>query len=285
MTFRAMRQIKQMLKTTTRWWRRGWVERQAAGPKAQAEIMDALSIYMGGNRDSGHLRALASAYPEQVLEAILRCQTIVAGQRSELCELTLTLGYVDRWGRDARSDNQMIRRKALSCLSAVAHCEPVRRFLGDIPASALCDPDDRIRVEAARMLLATGEPALAVQVFERALADSGVRLAIAGELGRHAIQLCMSAIPQALRSQNPGDILKLLVSWERALPLVDVRPLAEHSDPKVRAEVMRLLPFLPATPENRSAILAGLADEDHDVSAAAAAAAGRMRLPELNSVA
>jgi len=265
-------------------------KRRAAGPEIQPEIqleiVDALSVYLGGNRDSGRLRALAAAHPDEVRETILQYQTIVAGRREELCALTLELGYVDRWHQEAHSGDVMKRRKAFSCISAVAHYEPVRRVVGTFLANALRDTDEQIRLEVARFRLSTGEPAEIARVFEDVLTDTpGVRLTIAGELGRYATQLCEAAVPQALRSQNPRDVLKLLVSWERALPLLDVQPLAEHADPAVRVEVMRLLPFLPTTPENRAAVLSGLADEDHDVRAAATDAAGRLRLPNPDSMA
>ncbi len=259
--------------------------RQAAGPQIQPQIVEALSIYLGGNRDSARLRAMAKAHPDEVQETILRYQTIVAGQREELCELTIVLGYVQRWCRQTHSASIVERRKAFLCLAAVAHYEGVRRLVGDIPANAIRDPDEQIRLEAARILLSTGEPAEIVRVFEGILSDTrNLRLVIGRELGRYATHLCQAAVPRALLSQSPLEVLRLLVSWERALPLRDVRPLAEHSDPAVRVEVMRLLRFLPATPENRAATLSGLADADCGVKAAAAATAGWLRLPNRDSL-
>jgi hypothetical protein len=255
-------------------------KRRATRPEIQPEIIDALSVYLGGNRDAGRLRELAKAHPEEVRETILRYQTVVAGRREEICELTITLGYVQRWCDEMHSAKIAQRRKAFSCISAVAHYEPVRRLVGNLPASAFRDPDEQIRVEAARILLSTGEPAEIARVFDGVLADTAfVRQSIGGELGRYAIQLCETAVPHALRSQNPGDALRLLVSWERALPLPDVQLVAGHSDPAVRVEVMHLLPFLPLTSENRAVLFQGHNDADHDVKAAAATAARRLRLP------
>lgn len=199
--------------------------RQAAGPQIQPQIVEALSVYLGGNRDSARLRAMATAHPDEVQETILRYQTIVAGQREELCELTIVLGYVQRWCRQTRFAGIVERRKAFSCLSAVAHYEGVRRLAGDIPANAFRDPDEQIRLEAARILLSTNEPAEIGRVFEGILSDTpGVRLVIGRELGRYATQLCQTAVPRALRSQSPLEVLRLLVSWERALPLPERQP-------------------------------------------------------------
>jgi len=244
-----------------------------ARPDIQPEIVDALTVYLGGNGDSRRLRALAKAHPEKVLETILQYQAAVAGRRDELGELTVALGYVQTWWYDAQSPKVLERRKAFCRMASVAHSEPVRRVVGDVAVKAIADKDEEIRLHAARILLASSEPAAITRVFEGALSDTpAIRSALAGELSRHAIQLCEAAIPRALRALNPLGALQMLVSWERALPLLDVRPLAEHRDPLVRLEVMRLLPYLPATPENREAILVGLDDENHHVSEAAEAA-------------
>ena len=262
-------------------WARG--KRQAARteiePEIQMEIVEAISVYLGGNHDASALRALTLAYPEEVQETLLRYQSLVAGRREELCELTITLGYIYRWCQEMHSNDAKTRRKAFSCISAVAHYEGVRRQIGNIPATAFTDPDEQIRLEAARILLSSGTPADVASVFEGVVwGTPGVRSGIGGELGRYAIELCETAVPKALRS-HPREVLSLLVSWERALPLTDVRQFAEHSDPAVRRDAMRLLPFLPITIENRAAILGGLGDQDGEVSAAAASAADRLKIP------
>ena len=73
--------------------------------------------------------------------------------------------------------------------------------------------------------------------------------------------------------------LKLAVSWECSLPL-EVSLLAEHPNPEVRIETMRLLQFVPATQEHRSAIRRGLNDANPAVCCAAASALGRLWIPE-----
>ena len=260
-------------------------KRRAGKPDITPEIVDALSVYLGGNRDSSRLRSLVAAFPEEVQDTILRYQTIVAGRREEICELTILLGYVQRWCHLMHSTKIIERRKAFACVAAVAHYEPVRRLIGNIPSTAFRDSDEQIRVEAARILLATGELAEIGRVFEGALLDTPeFRQAIARDLGRHALPLCETAVPKALRSCNPRNALKLLVAWERALPLADVQLLAEHPNAEVRAEVMRLLPFLPSTAENRAALHLGMGDEDHGVRDAAAVATARLKPPSTESM-
>jgi len=256
---------------------------EAATPEIRQEIVDALSIYMGGNHDVTRLRALVASHPETVQDTILQYQARVAGRCEQICDLAIVLGYVEHWCNRTHSRKLLERRQAFACLSAVAHYEPVRRFMGNIPEMVLRDPDEQIRLDAARILLSTGDATAITQVLESVLADTpGVREAIAGELGRYAMQLCTQAVPQSLRS-HPREMLKLLVSWERALPLPDMREAAGHSDPEIRLEVVRLLPFLPATPQNRSILSSRLTDEDHRVRAAAAAAADVMRIPHPDS--
>jgi hypothetical protein len=262
------------------WHRSARVKQRAADPEILPEIVEALTVYLGGNRDSARLRGLSKSHPEEVRDTILRYQAVVAGRREELCELTIELGCVQYWCHETHATDVRTRRKAFASIAAVAHYEPVRRIVGNIPTTAFRDPDEQIRLEAARILLSSGVPAEVDYVFAGVLADTpAVRQGIAAEFGRYAIELCEVAIPRALRSPNPREVLSLLVSWERALPLPDVGPLAEHADPAVRVEVMRLLPFLPPTAENRAAALRGLGDQDQTVGAAAIAAADRLKIP------
>ncbi len=254
---------------------------QAPAPDIQPDIISALSVYLGGNHDTDGLRVLAKDHPSEVRDTILQYQTIVAGQREELCELAIALGYVQNWWWEAQSRDLAERRQAFSYISALPYCEPVRRIVTDVVAKAIEDPDEQIRRDAARTLLAGGDPAEVRRIFDAAMADGPVmRDAFAAEFSQHALLLCEEAIPNALRSRNPLDVLKMLVSWERALPLTDMRPLAKHRDAAVRLELMRLLPYLPATRENQSAVLCGLVDPDSGVREAAAGAI-RLGLPKI----
>ena len=256
---------------------------QPPAPDLQPKIVSALSVYLGGNRDTTVLLGLAKDHPAEVRDTILQYQTIVAGQREELCELAIALGYVQNWWWEAQSPDLAERRKAFSYISALSYCEPVRRIVIDVVAKASQDPDEQIRLDAARTLLAGGDPAEVTRVFQVAMdAGPAVRDAFAAEFSQHAILLCEEAIPNALRAPNPLDVLKMLVSWERALPLTDVRTLARHRDTAVRLELMRLLPYLPATRENQAAVLCGLADGDPGVREAAAGAI-RMGIPKIEA--
>ncbi len=256
--------------------------RQAAAAGVQADILKAVGIYLCGSNDLTRLRALASSHPGEVQQALLRYQSVVGGQREELCALALSLGFVQAWWYDAQSRDVAERRPAFAALAALAHHEPVRRMVREIAEKAFRGHDDQVRVDAARILLAGGEPDAVLLVFEAALSLApDTRKTIDAELSRHAAVLCLDAIPHALSSKKPLPALQMLNSWQRSLPLADLGPVARHQSPAVRLEAMRLQAYLPATTENEGAVLAGLKDEDPAVRDAAAAAV-RVGAPKLD---
>jgi len=254
--------------------------RRAALPAIRTAALDALIVYLGGNRDLSRLKAIAAVDRQELEKTILDLQFLV--RREELCGLAIQLDYVQDWCSAARSPKVEVRREAFAHLAAMAHYGPVRRIMGNLPGRGFADPDEKTRLEAARILLSGEDPDEIAMVFERVLADTPrIRLLTAQETGRHAAELCRSVAPKALQSREPGslvNLLRILASWERGLPLPNVAAPASHPDPGVRAEVMRLLPWLPSTPENVCALRSGLADENPSVRDAAARAAGRLGL-------
>jgi hypothetical protein len=245
---------------------------RCVSPQLQAEMENALAAYLCGSRELGTLRGFAGAHPGHLCETLLAYQVRAAARREELCELAIALGFVDRWLRDARSANLARRRTALVRIATVAHHQPVFRMVREFAAQASRDPDEQIRLHAARILLAGGRELDITQVFEAVMMDTpGIRSALAAELRPHAVALCENAVQWALRRENPVDILKILVSWERALPLTDVASLAKHPDRAVRLETMRLLRYLPATARNQEALQDGMASRDAEIQALAAA--------------
>jgi hypothetical protein len=247
----------------------------------RAATLDALTVYLGGNHDLAPLKSLSAEHRCEVRETILQCQTSVGQRQDEFCELAVILGYVDDLCHEARSQNPAIRRAALSHLASLAHYSPVHRLIGNIPDGAFLDPDEEIRLQAARILLGTGEPEQIEHVFKSVLTDTArIRTLLASELGGHADELCKVAVPLALESEDPPylvNLLRLLTTWERVLPFSELA-VAKHSDPGVRAAAMRLLPFLLTSEANRSALNSGLADENPQVKDAAAAAIRKLGL-------
>jgi HEAT repeat protein len=252
---------------------------QASGPA----IQEAVALYLGGNNDLTQLRRLAKACPGAVESSILAFQAMVGGT-TRLAELALSLGFVEQWCVGAHSSKRAVRRRAFSRIAALSQAEPVRRVAGDLPVVGLKDHDEQVRLESARAMVCSEDPAQVAQVFEAVLTDAPLnRMLLAPLLRRHGAELCSTTIPKAMAVLGARDLLnllRLLISWECTLPLVNLRELSEHPDAAVRMETMSLLSRVPTTPMNRGALLLGLADQDAAVVMAAVGAVGRLRLPE-----
>ena len=257
--------------------------RDRASSNAQP-ICELLALYMGGNHDLTRLRGFAKSHPQLLEAAILESQANVSGSVRELLgDLAVELYFVERWLEGTRSPHSAVRRQAFSSLARMCDQERVRQFLGDAAVIGLRDADEQIRLDCAGLIARCGSAGQIREVFDLSLTDTPLmRLLVGQELRRHALDLCAEAVPRALRSPHSKTVLaalKLAVSWECSLPL-EVSLLAEHPNREVRAETMRLLQFVPATREHRSAIRRGLGDTDLAVCCAAASAVGRLGIPE-----
>ena len=258
--------------------------RAALEAKVRLEIYESLALYMGGNNDFTRLRDFAKFHPQLLEAAILESQANVSGSvRERLGDLAVELYLVERWLEGARSRHSAVRRQAFSAIARMGDHERVRQFWGDVALIGLRDADEQIRLDCAGLIARCGSAGQVREVFDLSLTDTPLmRLLVGHELRRHALDLCVEAVPRALRSPHWKTLvaaLKLAVSWECSLPL-EVSLLAEHPNREVRIETMRLLQFVPATPEHRSAIKRGLGDADLAVCCAAASALGRLWIPE-----
>jgi HEAT repeat protein len=91
-----------------------------------------------------------------------------------------------------------------------------------------------------------------------------------------------------LGSRDQGRVLAcldMLVAWERAVPVPDLRFLIEGTDRRIRIQALRLAPLVPLENADLNAIIRVLLSDDAEAAAAAAMAVGRLRfaeaLPEL----
>src|SRR5438477_212969 len=83
-----------------------------------------------------------------------------------------------------------------------------RRLAGELPMRGLADPDEQVRMEAARSLSYAEDPAQVLRAFEVTLASSPVaRIHFAPLLRRHAILLCETEIPRLIRTAGCKDLL------------------------------------------------------------------------------
>lgn len=267
-------------------WMLQFASRRKKGPATpegvKADIMSAVGAYLCGSNDLSKLKSLAASHPADVQDNILRYQALVAGHRDELGSLAVQLGLVQSWWYDAQGRNAIERRKAFASLAALAHCESVQRMSGDVARKAFQGTEDEVRVDAARILLAGGNPDDVRSVFAAALSmPPDAHTLLGAELARHAAALCKEAIPRALQSEDPLPVLEMLTSWQCALPVDGLGCLTRHDHHAIRLEAVRLLRYLPATAENYAAVLAALADEDAEIREAAAGAI-RLGSPKLD---
>lgn len=260
-------------------------KKQQTPAEVQTEIMGGVGTYLCGNTDLSRLRLLAAEYPDEMQEALIRYEGLVAGQRDDVANLAIALGFVQGWWYDAQSRDVEERRAAFVSLGAFARQEPVRRMISEVAVKGFRDEDAEVRLQAARVLVATGEQLAVERVFEGALSLApDARIALSGELAPFAAMLCQGAIPRSLASDNPLPALQILNAWQNALPLAGLGSLTQHEDRAIRLEAVRLLRYLPSNPGNEKAISAALIDEDEEVRDAAAGAI-RLGVPKLDCAA
>jgi hypothetical protein len=95
--------------------------------------------------------------------------------------------------------------------------------------------------------------------------------------------LCAVTAPRLLGSgklQQVRGVLEILVAWERAIPLQDLRPLLEHRERDIRVMAFRLAPLVPPDRDSRTSIVQGLNAEDLEICGLAAIAVGRLKLTD-----
>jgi HEAT repeats len=253
----------------------------AAGPVLHNALVDFLS----GNNDETIFRRYTKTHREDLGNAFLKFQPTVNGSaRDRLCDLALKLALVNDWCDLLASADVVRRRTALSRLAFVCAYEPCRRVAGDLLPRALQDPDEEVRLLASRALLQAGDAEEIERVFELAISPNLLtRIVLTEDLRRYAIELCHEAVPAVLRSKDLRRIralLEILVGWERALPLRNLREFLNFRDRDIRILALRLAPLVSVTPEDRLAIVRALQDKDSEVRALAVVTAGRFKMQE-----
>ncbi len=180
--------------------------------------------------------------------------------------------------------------------------EDVRQTLFAVLASTRGEPRDRVSslVPALEMLETRGQQRVIERIrdlvrlgpaerFEQIVTEIAhqnllLRAVAAEELAPHAASFASSQIRHALQASDPQVIvaaLEMLRSWRRALHVDGFLPLLVHENAGIRASAFLALPYAAADATEESiapAIIKALDHEDTAVRAAAATAAGRMRI-------
>src|ERR1017187_9093272 len=269
---------------------RGLVWRKRSGRSAALlpEIRDALADYLDGSPDVTRIKSLAHTSRRDVTDVMISFEGTVGGSGLDrLCDLALSLGLVHDWVNEAHSRDAVRRRTAYARLAFMSVYEPCRRVVGDLLFQALNDSDPEVWLCACKAVIQSGTGQQITKVFEHAVSKTLlIRILLTEALRRHAVPLCEHAVPDALRSRDSHRVLgalDILVAWERAIPIDNLRYLLEHSVKDIRIQALRLAPLaplVPRVPETRPAIVHSLTDTDPEISTAAALSAGRLQIAE-----
>lgn len=147
--------------------------------------------------------------------------------------------------------------------------EARERVLAAANALGLPQPDDHQRLDALFAAAAAGT------LRQRAM--------LVEELEPHALVLALDQIPRALISNDLSYVtaaLDMLRAWKRMLTVSGVESVLRHPDPAVRVRALQALPYVANA--THSAVGDALLDAQPEVRAAAAVAAGKLRLADLS---
>jgi hypothetical protein len=141
-------------------------------------------------------------------------------------------------------------------------------------------------VEWIRDLVRLGRIELFDEVLSWAAHQNRLLRAIAAEeLAPCAAEISESHIPRALQSGDRQTVitaLEMLRAWRRMVHVAGFEALLTHADPRVRIATLLALPYVASEAPNEIAagVIAALHDENADVRAAGAAAAGKLGVLE-----
>jgi HEAT repeat protein len=259
--------------------------RRGASSQLAPALQTALVDFLAGGTDESLFRQHIRTQPEDVAAAILRFQTTVSGSaRDRLCSLALDLGLVHQWTEEGRSQDVLLRRAAFANLAFACMYEPCRRVAGDMLLDGLEDPDEEVRLSACRGLVQAGQEQVIEKIFALAIKPNLLtRVVLTEDLRRYALSLATGPVRQALRSDEAGRIratFEILVGWERAMPLEELREFLEHRDREIRVYAFRLAAFVTLNQDSRRALMRSLNDPDAGIRGLAIVAVGLQKMTE-----
>ena len=259
--------------------------RRAASARVRPALQAALVEFLAGGTDDSLLRRNISTHPADIAASILLFQATVGGSaRDRLCALALDLGLVRRWCAESASHDVVRRRGAFANLAFAFAYEPCRRVAGDLLVEALNDADEEVRLSACRGLVLAGGDAEIEDLFELAVRPNLLtRIVLTEDLRFHALTLAAGPVREVLRSRDATRVratLEILVAWERAIPLEELREFLDSRDREIRVLALRLASFVTVDSESRLALMRSLQDRDAGVRELAIIAIGRQKMAE-----
>ncbi len=262
-----------------------WRRRSRASAALIPEIREALVDYLAGSNDLNRIQDFVRRGRDDVADVMVSFQGTVGGTAlNRLCSLALKLGLVQDWVDNAHSRDRVIQRTAYERLSFVSSFEPCRRLAGDLIVRSLFHPDPDVWLWSSRAVIQFGTGEQIEGIFAQAVTRSLlIRILLTEALRQHAAGLCKHAVPASLKSSDAGEVLAtldMLVAWERAIDIPNMRDLLEHRVKEVRLQALRLVPLVPIEPPTRAAIINALSSDDPDITTAAALGAARLQMAE-----
>jgi HEAT repeat protein len=259
--------------------------RRAASAEVRPALRAALVEFLAGGTDDSLLRRDIRTHSSDIAASILLFQTTVGGSaRDRLCALALDLGLVRQWCAESASRDVVRRRGAFANLAFAFAYEPCRRQARDLLVDALVDGDEEVRLSACRGLALAGGEAEIEDLFELAIRPNLLtRIVLTEELRFHALTLAARPVRDALRSTDVRRVratLEILVAWERAIPLEELREFLDSRDREIRVLALRLASFVTVDSESRLALMRALQDRDSGVRELAIIAIGRQKMAE-----
>jgi hypothetical protein len=252
--------------------------RESRAARVSPCIREFQALHAAGNNHLEDIRQIQVAYPREVEQCLVEFLRMVrGGGREVLAQLASDLRLIKQWQRQFRSRNLARRKKAVAHLALVP-----RKFAGDVLQQALSDPDESVRMHAARHMVSNLEPGELPQVFALVVNGSLVaRMVLAEDLRPYALELSREAIPAVLAGGEPAAALaalQVLRAWGKFLPLPQVYPLLRHADAAVRVAALDIVPLVPRLAQLEAEILHALNDPAEQVRSAAARTAATLNV-------
>ncbi len=259
--------------------------RRAASAEVRPALQAALVEFLAGGTDDSLLRRNIRTHPADIAASILLFQTTVGGSaRDRLCALALDLGLVRQWCAESASRVVVRRRGAFANLAFAFAYEPCRRVAGDLLVESLNDADEEVRLSACRGLVLAGGEAEIEDLFELAIRPNLLtRIVLTEDLRNYALTLAAGPVREVLRSGDATRVratMQILVAWERAIPLEDLREFLDSRDREIRVLALRLASFVTVDSESRLALMRSLQDRDAGIRELAIIAIGRQKMTE-----
>jgi hypothetical protein len=237
------------------------------------EIRETLASVAVGDGDRERLRWLAQHHPRPFEVIFTEFLTSFRGHvNSELSNLAVELGLVERWRRGARSRNFLVQKTALANLGRIGHA---------IDPSLLRHPLEQTRIEAARALLASRSADASRLVF-RMLPDQSLlgRILLSDSLRPFATEISGWFLPEGIAKgdiRHAGAILDLLRAWELWIPIDRFVQVVAGQSVDLRLEALPVLRYASATEQEAAQEIVDLLQfPDERLHAPAAKAASDM---------